>query len=61
MSGNVDGALDILVSTGERRILPGGGAFGGGGPGGDICDEAVLIGDLRVDPVETACLHTLGG
>ena len=34
LSGNVDGALDILVSTGERGILPGNGALGCGGPGG---------------------------
>ncbi len=27
--GNVDGVLDMLVSTGERWTLPGGGAFGG--------------------------------
>ena len=31
--GSGDGVLDIIVSIGERGILPGGGAFGGYGPG----------------------------
>jgi hypothetical protein len=60
-----DGVLEVLVLLGVLHSLPGGGALGGSGnggcPGRVDCDELVLTGSRRVDPVDTGCLCGLGG